>query len=123
MGNRRRLKTAANSAPRKSGGFGRRVFRWLGLLLLAWVLLTALPVLALRWVAPFSSAFMLHARVEAMSVGNLDFRNRYDWVNFEKIAPHAALAVIAAEDQQFADHFGFDLRSIREAAKHNQRSK
>ena len=37
---------------------------------------------------------------------------QYKWVAWEKIAPSMALAVIAAEDQKFPDHHGFDVESI-----------
>ena len=37
----------------------------------------------------------------------------YRWVSAEKISPNASAAVIAAEDQQFFQHFGFDLNSIQ----------
>ncbi len=39
------------------------------------------------------------------------------WVDWERIAPEAALAVIAAEDQKFLDHRGFDLDALRDAVE------
>jgi monofunctional glycosyltransferase len=128
MRNKRKAKfntDDARSGRRKSGrrSFGKRLSKWLGLAVLAWVTLTATPVLLMRWLDPFSSAFMLSARLDAMWAGDFRYRNRYEWVDLERIAPHAGLAVIAAEDQQFPFHYGFDLKSIREAAKHNQRGK
>ena len=39
--------------------------------------------------------------------------NRYHWVSSGQISPNAYAAVIAAEDQNFFDHFGFDLHSIQ----------
>ena len=89
----------------------------------AWVVLTALPVLLMRWWHPFSSAFMLSARVGALASHESAYQTHYDWVNLEQISPHAALAVIASEDQQFPFHAGFDLKSIREAVRENQRRK
>lgn len=101
-----------------------RVFlRWLAIAVLMWIVLTAIPVALMRWMNPFSSAFMLSARFEAIRAGNFAYRNRYEWVDLERISPNAGLAVIAAEDQQFASHHGFDLQSIRAASKHNERSK
>jgi len=38
---------------------------------------------------------------------------QYKWVSGKKISPNASTAVIASEDQQFYQHFGFDLQSIR----------
>jgi monofunctional glycosyltransferase len=43
----------------------------------------------------------------------------YDWAS--QVSPHLKLAVVAAEDQRFADHSGFDFAAIEKAAKHNQR--
>lgn len=39
----------------------------------------------------------------------------YRWTDWEAIAPHAALAVIASEDQKFPDHHGFDVEAIQMA--------
>jgi monofunctional biosynthetic peptidoglycan transglycosylase len=66
-------------------------------------------VLTLRWVPPPASAVMLHQR----AVDGIDYA--YRWVPLREIAPTMALAVVAAEDQKFPDHFGFDLDAIRMA--------
>jgi monofunctional biosynthetic peptidoglycan transglycosylase len=87
----------------------------------AWIVLTAVPVLLMRWWNPFSSAFMLNASlVHSREKG---YETRYSWVDLEQISPHAAVAVIAAEDQQFPFHAGFDLKSIREAVQENAHRK
>ncbi len=39
------------------------------------------------------------------------------WVPLDEISPHLVLAVIAAEDNKFCRHFGFDLGEIRAALK------
>ena len=39
----------------------------------------------------------------------------YQWVSTKNISPNAMAAVIASEDQQFYQHFGFDLKSIASA--------
>ena len=46
-----------------------------------------------------------------------------DYINAEKMAANAKLAMIASEDQLFADHNGFDFKSIEKAMKHNAKSK
>ena len=43
------------------------------------------------------------------------------WTDWERISPHVAVAVIAAEDQRFLDHAGFDLDSLRDAWNQAQR--
>ncbi len=89
--------------------------------MLAFVLATALPVVLLRWCAPLTTAFMLEARVAAWLEHDAGYRTRYHWVALRDIAPDAALAMIASEDQQFPFHAGFDLRSIREAVSSSDR--
>jgi monofunctional biosynthetic peptidoglycan transglycosylase len=45
------------------------------------------------------------------------------WMPSEKISPAMKLAVIAAEDQNFEDHFGFDLEAIQKAQAYNEKHK
>lgn len=91
--------------------------------MLACIVLTAVPVLLLRWWDPPGSAFMLSARLQALRSGDSAYQLRYEWVDLEQISRHAALAVIAAEDQLFPYHWGFDLDSIREAVRENAHRK
>jgi monofunctional biosynthetic peptidoglycan transglycosylase len=102
----------------------RRLRRWVLFTLLAWLVLTILPVLLLRWMPPLTSAYMLEARVAALRDGEKGYRTDYRWVSLERISPHAAIAVIASEDQTFPFNYGFDLESIRgavRAAEHGRR--
>ncbi len=53
--------------------------------------------------------------------GKANYHTDYRWVDLEQISPHAAVAVIAAEDQFFPFHTGFDFKSIREAMRANEK--
>ena len=100
--------------------------RWLRLLLwlpLLFVVATALQVAVLRFVDPPASAFMLARQGEALRKGDWGFRVAYDWRDLDDISPYLPLAVIAAEDQNFAAHSGFDLDAIEKAIEHNARGK
>ncbi|MBT0647550.1 transglycosylase domain-containing protein, partial [Escherichia coli] len=44
-----------------------------------------------------------------------------DWVAMDNISPWMGLAVIAAEDQKFPEHWGFDVPAIEKALAHNER--
>lgn len=69
-------------------------------------------VLVLRWLPlPASSVIAQHWVKAAWQGAAL----RYDWTPYRDISPHAALAVIAAEDQRFPDHYGFDFVEIQQA--------
>ena len=45
------------------------------------------------------------------------------WVDWPQISPHAKVAVIAAEDQKFPEHHGFDLESINDALEERERGR
>lgn len=98
-------------------------FRLLRRLLLAFLLATVVPVVVLRWTPPPASMFMVIAKVSAAVEGRRDFTLHYRWKPWEKLAPAARLAVVAAEDQLFAKHLGFDLKSMRDAFEHNRSGK
>ena len=88
------------------------------LLLLPWPLIGSM-----RWIDPVYSSFMLTTRI-GRSVNELPKRNiRYQWVDYADIAPAMRLAVIAAEDQKFAEHSGFDWKAIKKARLHNGNKK
>lgn len=48
---------------------------------------------------------------------------RYQWVAWKAISPHLKLAVVAAEDQNFPRHFGFDVSAMIEAWQAHQDGK
>ena len=85
--------------------------------------LSALQVAVLRFVDPPTSAFMLARQGEAWRQGGWGFRVAYDWRDLEDISRYLPMAVIAAEDQNFASHSGFDLKAIEKALDHNARGK
>ena len=85
----------------------------LGLLIL--IFSSVLLVAMFRWVpVPFTS-FMLLDRIATLGEQRPGTRPSHDWVAWPEISPHAALAVIAAEDQRFLEHGGFDFEAIDKA--------
>ena len=100
----------------------RRRRRWLRRLLWlpAWLLaITVLQVLPLRWIDPPTSMFMLIRQAEGL--GEDGFRLRQDWRDWEQLSPHLPVALVAAEDQKFPTHRGFDLEAIDKALDGNAR--
>ena len=81
-----------------------------------------LAVLALRWVPPLTSGVMIERRIGSIG-DDKAYRLDYRWVPWERIATHAGLAVMAAEDQNFPNHHGFDLESLQKAIDAHERGK
>jgi len=72
------------------------------------IVLSVAAVLALRWVDPPVTAVML---LQPGGSGDI----YYAWVDRDAIAWDAARAVIASEDQRFAEHHGIDFVSLDKA--------
>lgn len=115
MSARRRRRPA-----RRSGGVGRALRRLLLAALAAVVLIPAGAVFALRAVPPPTSAFMLTDAWTRWQAGYSGWWPAYEWTPWAEISPWAALAVVAAEDQNFARHHGVDLKAVREAVEEAQ---
>jgi monofunctional biosynthetic peptidoglycan transglycosylase len=92
-----------------------RLLRSLTILLLAWLALSWLVVLVLRFVPPWTSAVMLERKLGAWVHGEKDFRLRQHWVPWRQVSTWVPLAMVAGEDQKFPYHHGFDLDSIQDA--------
>jgi monofunctional glycosyltransferase len=100
-----------------------RLMRGLGLALAAWAALTLAIVVALRWIDPPFTSFMLQSRVGALFSSQPGYEFRYEWRNWSGISRNAALAVVAAEDQQFPEHHGFDFKQIDKALADRERGR
>ncbi len=95
--------------------------------MLAFPLLAAaasiLQVAVLRFVDPPLSAFMAARQFEAWGKGDMDFRVAYDWRDLAAISPNLPVAMVAAEDQNFGSHRGFDFKAIEKARAHNAKGR
>ena len=87
-----------------------------GLLLLSIVL-----TVSLRWLNPPTTAFMFGARLTAVLAGDHDFVIEQHWLALGAQSPWAGVAVIAAEDQKFCRHRGFDFDAMQSALDAHQR--
>ncbi|MBE0126586.1 monofunctional biosynthetic peptidoglycan transglycosylase [Citrobacter amalonaticus] len=95
------------------------------------IILRVVLVLAVFWgggIALFSvmpvpfSAVMVERQIGAWLQGDFGYVAHSDWVSMDEISPWMGLAVIAAEDQTFPDHWGFDVAAIEKALSHNERN-
>ena len=94
---------------RKSKSFRQTVLKFVGFTIGLLLLVSMAPVALLRWIDPPATSFMLQYQVSS------DVELRYQWVDRQQISEHLAIAAVAAEDQNFPDHFGFDFKAIQTA--------
>ena len=113
----RRLTTSAPSGRRRS--WRARLVRWALLALSLPFIASVLQVLLLRWVDPPTSGVMLERRYEWRSEARPG-QIAYQWRPWSELPATLAIAVIAAEDQRFAEHSGFDTAAIRAAWTQNR---
>lgn len=92
----------------------KRIYLYGVLVLLLTIFLALLAsVVALRWVNPSTTSFILQQDWESLQAERYNLRAH--WVSFDSIPRHSMQAVVASEDQLFWSHWGFDFESIEEA--------
>ena len=101
----------------------RRWLRWLLALPFLFALASLLQVAVLRFIDPPFSAFMLARQFEAWGQGEAGFRVAYDWRDLDRISANLPVAMVAAEDQNFAIHSGFDFKAIEKARVNNAKGR
>lgn len=93
---------------------------WLAVLVIVFPIV---QVAVLRFIDPPFSSFMAIRQFEAWGSGDFKFRIAYDWRDLGKMSPNVPVALVAAEDQLFAEHSGFDMAAIQQARAKNQKGK
>ncbi len=73
-----------------------------------------------KWVDPGMTSFMSQ-RLDGLREKNPKAELRHQWVPYARISNHLKRAAIAAEDDKFIDHEGFDWEGIQKAIEKNQK--
>ncbi len=89
---------------------------WLTRILIVLILGPLFIIASLRWIDPPTSAFILKRQYDLWVAGS-PARVQHSWVDSANIAPAMKLAAIAAEDQRFPEHWGFDIGAIADAVR------
>ncbi len=85
----------------------KRIFLWLFILQFVYILLC-------KWINPPITVTQVVNLVKGYGL-------KRDNISYEAMGPQIGLAVMAAEDQLFPDHNGFDVKAIKKAQKHNEK--
>jgi len=103
--------------PNKKKNIRQKLKQWLIYGILIFAGSTSLAVIILGFVPVHTSAFMIQRHIADFQADQSFIRIEQQWVQSDDISPHIFSAVIAAEDQLFYQHIGFDVNSIFSALK------
>jgi monofunctional biosynthetic peptidoglycan transglycosylase len=112
------VKPKATKAPKariRGRGVGRFFGRLIVLLLALVVFLPPLGALLYRVVPPPITFLMIERFVQGHGLD-------YQWRPLSEISPALAQAAVAAEDQRFCQHRGFDFAAMKKAMRQNERT-
>jgi len=84
--------------------------------------ISIVSVIVFRFVPIFVTPLMLIRTVQQIAAGESP-RMAKTWVLLDNMSSAMPLAVVASEDQQFFEHHGFDVASIKKAFSNNKKSK
>ena len=111
------MKTSSKKRRKRSKkNFQIRLGRLVFDIFLFFLAFTLVPVIVFRYVDPPSTPLMW---IRWSSSDTESQRSLDNWYSLENISPHLLKAVIAAEDQKFFMHHGFDWKAIEYAIQVN----
>jgi monofunctional biosynthetic peptidoglycan transglycosylase len=90
--------------------------KWGAIATLAFLIITSALVFTFGWTGPPPTLNMAGKAMEGVEV-------RRTWVDLKDVSPHIVRAVIAAEDQAFCTHNGFDAEEIQKALEAAERGR
>ncbi len=91
-----------------------KIWRWVKKTFIILFIAQLVYIVLLKWINPPITMTQLVSWVGGHGL-------QRDYVSRGNISPNAKLAVIAAEDQLFPDHSGFDWKSIKKAMRYNEK--
>ena len=121
------MKNKANdtSSSTPFGKIGRglkNLQKWLQRLVIFFFASTILTVVAYRWLPVYVTPLMVIRCCQQIGRGE-PIRLRHHWVALNEMSKYMPVAVMAAEDQRFMEHHGFDFNAIDAAIKESQSGK
>jgi monofunctional biosynthetic peptidoglycan transglycosylase len=98
------------------------MLRWLFRICIVFIVFTVGGVLTLRWIPVTYTPLMFIRTLEQNSQEKSSISIEKSWVSMDK-AGKFPTCVLATEDQNFYNHFGFDFKAIQKAYQYNQSHK
>jgi monofunctional biosynthetic peptidoglycan transglycosylase len=92
------------------------LFKWGAVAAVAFLVLSVGAAFTFGWTGPPPTFNMAGTAMKGVEV-------RREWVALKDVSPHIVRAVIAAEDQAFCTHDGFDIKEINKALEAAKRGR
>lgn len=107
------MATASENSKTKTKMVLQKIWKWSKKIFLWLFIFQLFCIILFKWVNPPITITQLSSWIGGHGL-------QRDYVGRNQISPNAKLTVIAAEDQTFPDHSGFDWQSIKKAMKYNE---
>ena len=100
----------------------KKILRYIRNIVLFFFISTIAAVVIYRFMPVYITPLMVIRSVQQLFDGESPTW-KHTWVPSDKISPNLPMAVIASEDNRFAEHNGFDFVEIEKAMKENEKRK
>lgn len=95
-------------------GLFPKIWRWIKKIFVILLIAQFVYIILLKWINPPVTVTQFVSWISGHGL-------KRDYVAAKAMSANAKLAVIASEDQLFADHSGFDWKSIKKAMRYNEK--
>ena len=110
--NFRELSKGFNAKTRKAlKVWVRRLLRWAVISSVMAIVLLIGSVVSLRWINPITSSVMMQHHIDAIIQDQA--KPIWQWADWAAVSPYVPLAIMAAEDQRFPEHYGIDFTELK----------
>ncbi len=100
----------------------RKFFRFIYKCILWFFVISIGLVILFKWLPVPVTPLMVIRTVQQVSSGEKVVW-KHDWESIDNISKNLQLAVICSEDQNFLNHYGFDMKAIEKAIAFNKKGK
>lgn len=100
----------------------KKLWRFIRLFVVWFFILSIGSVILFRFVPVYFTPLMGIRCVQQLADGK-SLKLKHDWMSLDEMSRHMPMAVIASEDNRFAEHHGFDFVEIKKAIKERESGK
>ncbi len=116
------FKSVFSAKKQQNGNFKSKIFSFVKSALIFFFVSTIFMVFIYKYIPVVFTPTMVQRKISAI-INNEDSEINYEWKSYQSLSKEAALAVVAAEDQIFPEHNGFDFKAMNKAFQGNLNGK